>query len=76
MTIDGEHMKGQTMGAFENGQYRNLFKEIGKSDAEIEAKIKSAVETFFYDENERIYHEAGEDMGYLTDTGSLIFLNM
>ena len=57
------------MGSFETGKYRNLFKEIGKTDAEIENKIKEAVETFFYDENERIYHEAGEDMGYLTDTG-------
>lgn len=58
------------MGAFKTGNYRNLFKEIGKSDAEIQARIDEAVKTFFYDENERIYHEAGEDMGYLTDTGN------
>ncbi|WP_026657113.1 glycosyl hydrolase family 8 [Butyrivibrio sp. AC2005] len=58
------------MGAFETGEYRNLLKEIGKSDTEIQARIDEAVKTFFYDENERIYHEAGEDMGYLTDTGN------
>lgn len=58
------------MGAYESGKYRNIFKEIGKTDAEIENKIKEAVQVFFYDEEERIYHEAGEDMGYLTDTGN------
>ena len=58
------------MGAYESGKYRNLFKEIGKTDAEIWQKIEDAVKTFFYDEEERIYHEAGDDMGYLTDTGN------
>lgn len=58
------------MGSFETKTYRNVFKEIGKTDAEIEARLKEVVDTFFYDENERIYHEAGEDMGYLTDTGN------
>ena len=58
------------MGAYESGKYRNLFKEIGKTDAEIQQKIEDAVKTFFYDEEERIYHEAGDDMGYLTDTGN------
>lgn len=58
------------MGAYESGKYRNIFKEIGKTDAEIENKIKEAVQVFFYDEEERIYNEAGEDMGYLTDTGN------
>ena len=58
------------MNAYKTGEYRNLFKEIGKTEEEINAKIKEAVNTFFYDENERIYHESGEDMGYLTDTGN------
>ena len=51
-------------------QYRNVFLEIGKSKEQIDAKIKECVNTFFYDENERIYSEAGTDMGYLTDTGN------
>jgi oligosaccharide reducing-end xylanase len=55
---------------FATKQYRNVFKEIGKTDAQIEEKIKQVVDTFFFDENERIYHDAGEDMGYLTDTGN------
>ena len=53
-----------------NRSYRNIFKEIGKTDEEIEKKIKDAVQTFFYDENEKIYSNAGDDMGYLTDTGN------
>lgn len=58
------------MSAFKSGEYRNLLKEIGISDEEIKQRIKEAVQTFFYDEEERIYHEAGEDMGYLCDTGN------
>lgn len=58
------------MNAFESGKYRNVFKEIGKSDEEINEKINDCINTFFYDETERIYHPAGEDMGYLVDTGN------
>lgn len=59
------------MAAYNDGKYRNVFKEIGKSDAEIEKKIKDAVDTFFYGtEEERIYHPVGDDMGYLEDTGN------
>ena len=38
------------MRSFETGEYRNIFKETGKSDEEITKKIKDAVFTFFYDE--------------------------
>ncbi|MCR5177957.1 MAG: xylanase [Lachnospiraceae bacterium] len=59
------------MGAYESGKYRNLFKELGKTDEEIELRIKSIVNTFFFgSEEERIYHPAGDDMGYLEDTGN------
>ncbi len=59
------------MGAFDTGEYRNVFAEIGKSEEEIRAKIRDAVNTFFYgSEDERIYHPVGEDMGYLMDTGN------
>ena len=54
----------------EKNSYRNIFSEIGKTDEEIERKLNEAVQTFFFDEEERIYHEAGEDMGYLEDTGN------
>ncbi len=52
------------------GNYRNVFKEIGKTDEEIKAKIEKAVQTFFYDENEKIYSAAEDGTGYLTDTGN------
>ena len=58
------------MNAFESGKYRNVFKEIGKSDEEINEKINDCINIFFYDETERIYHPAGDDMGYLVDTGN------
>ena len=58
------------MNAFESGKYRNVFKEIGKSDEEINEKINDCINIFFYDEAERIYHPAGDDMGYLVDTGN------
>ncbi len=59
------------MAAYNDGKYRNVFSEIGKSDAEIEKKIKDTVDTFFYGtEEERIYHPVSDDMGYLEDTGN------
>lgn len=59
------------MGAFHTGVYRNLFAETGKSEEEIQKKIQDAVDIFFYgSEEERIYHPAGDDMGYLEDTGN------
>ena len=59
------------MTEFQNRKYRNLFVEMGKSEAEVEEKLQSIFHTFFYGpEEERIYHPAGEDMGYLEDTGN------
>ena len=59
------------MSAFETGKYRNLFAEIGKSQEEIQKKLDDCFNTFFYgSEEERIYHTAGDDMGYLEDTGN------
>ena len=59
------------MSAFDTKEYRNIFAEIGKSKEEIEKKIQDAVNVFFFgNEEERIYHPAGEDMGYLEDTGN------
>ena len=50
--------------------YRNVLEEIGISRKEIEERLESVVGTFFYDETERIYHEAPDGMGYLVDTGN------
>lgn len=60
-------------GAYETGQYRNLFAEyLGKSDAEIQAKIETAFQQLFYgdDTSERVYYPVGSDMAYILDTGN------
>ena len=52
-------------------EFRNVFKDFGYSEKEINDKLNNIFNTFFYGpEDERIYHEAGEDMGYLVDTGN------
>ncbi|WP_139367561.1 glycosyl hydrolase family 8 [Bacillus alkalicellulosilyticus] len=61
----------QKDGAFYTGQYRNLFKEYGYSDAEIAAKVKNTWEELFILEGpNRIYFEVGDDLGYMLDTGN------
>ncbi len=59
--------------AYETGEYRNLFADyLGKSDAEIQAKIDQAFQQLFYgdDVSERVYYPVGTDMGYMLDTGN------
>ena len=63
----------QAIGAFESGQYRNLFAELlGKSDAEIQQKIDRAWQQLFYgdDDTQRVYYPAGRDMAYIKDIGN------
>ena len=60
-------------GAFSSGVYRNLFAEyLGKSEAEIQAKLGAAWNQLFYgdDSFERLYYPVGEDMAYIEDTGN------
>lgn len=53
-------------------KYINYFKEVGHSEAEINQKLDDIFDTFFYGpEDERIYHEMGDDMGYVVDTGNV-----
>lgn len=58
-------------GAFETGIYRNLWSEYGYSEKEVKNRLEDAFQTIFYGtEEERFYREAGDDMGYLEDTGN------
>ena len=51
--------------------YRNYFELIGKSQQEVDERINSIFETFFYgSEDKRIYHPAPDNTGYLEDTGN------
>ena len=57
------------IGAYYSGVYRNLFKEAGKTDAEITAKVEATFQQLFYGDNtnERVYFPVGTDMGYIMD---------
>jgi len=58
-------------GAVSTGKYRNLFAECGIPEEEINKRLEETFQTMFYgSEEERIYHPAGEDMGYMEDTGN------
>ena len=50
---------------------RNIFEEIGKTPAEIEAKLNKAFAQLFEGdrENERICFDKGDDMAYIVDIG-------
>lgn len=59
-------------GAFYTGKYRNLFKELGFSEDEINAKLEETWSDLFYgDPNVRIYYPLDEDKSYILDTGNL-----
>lgn len=58
-------------GAFYTGNYRNLLAEYGYDEREISERLEQAWQAMFEgDEDTRIYHESGEDMGYMMDTGN------
>lgn len=55
-----------------NATYRNLLLEYGYDEAEIDRKVEETWELLFGEHEEtRIYYPAGEDMGYMLDTGNL-----
>lgn len=51
--------------------YRNVFAEVGISEEDIKKRLEEIKYTFFYDEEEKVYHVPAEDMGYLEDTGNI-----
>jgi oligosaccharide reducing-end xylanase len=62
-------------GAFTTGKYRNLFKENGHTDKEIDAKAEKAFQQLFHgDSAQVIYFEAGKNengaLAYLSDINS------
>ncbi|OYP34206.1 oligosaccharide reducing-end xylanase [Lachnotalea glycerini] len=58
-------------GAYDTGIYRNVLLEYGYTIREIEDKLNQAFEMLFYGTaKERIYHTAGDDRGYIEDTGN------
>ncbi|MFA9193494.1 glycosyl hydrolase family 8 [Flavobacterium sp. FBOR7N2.3] len=52
--------------AFKTAQYRNLFKEAGYSQVEIDQKLAKAYYDIFEGPN-RVYFEEGDSLGYVSD---------
>lgn len=53
-------------GAFATGQYRNLFSELGHSEAETDARLNAIFDSLFFGPN-RVYFETEDGMGYVSD---------
>ncbi|ANQ52232.1 T9SS type A sorting domain-containing protein [Flammeovirga sp. MY04] len=56
-------------GAFYTGNYRNMFKEAGYTQQQIDDKINSVYQQLFYgdDATERVYYPKGSDEAYILD---------
>jgi oligosaccharide reducing-end xylanase len=55
----------------QSGAYRNVFRELGKTDAEIAAKVDGAIHEFFFgDSTIRNYDTLGADEAYILDSGN------
>lgn len=52
-----------------NQQYRNVFVEMGIPEDAVSKRLEEIKHQFFYGEDS-FYHEVGEDMAYLEDTGN------
>lgn len=59
--------------AFESGNYPNLFTDLlGKSEAEVDAKLETAFEQLFYGDptTQAVYYPVGDNMAYVKDIGN------
>ncbi len=64
-------MSTERLPVYKSGVYRNLFKETGKTDAEIDAKMEGAVRDFFHGDSETgCCCTFGTDEAYVLDTGN------
>ncbi|MDR3340218.1 MAG: family 43 glycosylhydrolase [Candidatus Symbiothrix sp.] len=63
---DKTALKTFEKGAFETGQYRNLFAEAGYPQAEIDQKLHKLFEDVFSGEN-KVYFEVEDSLAYISD---------
>lgn len=62
-----------SLGAYDSGQYRNLFSELGYSSAEVEARVQATYDQLFHSTdtaNEALFIPVGNDMAYIWDVGN------
>lgn len=58
-------------GSYYTHEYRNLFREIGYTEEEIQARLEQAWNDLFYGAPDvRIYYPADNDKAYMLDTGN------
>lgn len=60
-------IQAPAQGAVQTGVYRNLFAELGRTQAEIDAKVLGAFNQFFVNgsENQMLLYPAGNDMAFI-----------
>lgn len=58
--------KPWSKGGFETGKYRNVFKEMGYSQKEIDAKLNQIYYEVF-EGPDKVYFEVGDSLGYMSD---------
>lgn len=72
----GPPLAPPAQGAFETGEYRNLFVELGKPEAEVQQKLRNGYEQLFHgnpDNNAVMYDAGSNDAGplaYIKDIGN------
>ena len=66
LQVQAAGFKPWTKGAFETRQYRNVFAEMGYSQADIDAKVQQVFYDVFRGPN-KVYFEVGDSMGYVSD---------
>ncbi|MBQ0063879.1 MAG: hypothetical protein KBS94_07695 [Prevotella sp.] len=62
-----------TQGAYYTGNYRNLIKEAGHTDADINNRLQMLWDKYFVNgnaDNERLYYELGADEAYILDVNN------
>lgn len=65
--VDGTPL-AETQGAFFTGTHRNVFLEMGKTQADIDQKLKLAQDTYFsLTDADRLYYEFDADEAYILD---------
>ncbi|UPW19697.1 glycosyl hydrolase family 8 [Agarivorans sp. TSD2052] len=60
-------------GAYETGVYRNMFAELGYSQAEVDAKVQAVYDQLFHSSdtaNKALFIPVGNDMAYIWDVGN------
>ena len=59
-------------GAYETGEYRNLFVEAGYTEADVNSRIEQMWQQMFYGDGdtERVYYPVGTDMAYILDVNN------